>query len=270
MYDPVYVKKKKRRKIVAIVAGISTVVVTTFSIVAFLGRFVGTFTVSLDTGKVKLALSTHSNFRNQTSFLRVDELPAFNETTYSYLHTTIGDATIDNEDTDYKIGTATTYPNGSIKSLSFFKYTFYVKNVGKVPARYTFAINILDSKANEEGRTLDDTIRVMIYDNVESNDHSCKIYAKRSSQPTHFIDGEPRYESPIASADVNDPEFAGYAEMFRSNTVIAYYNVGRIGVGELRRYTVATWLEGYASDDHSEAPVGANMKLGVEINAYEV
>ena len=45
------------------------------------------------------------------------------------------------------------------------KYTFYVCNVGRIPAKYDFKVNIENSVASEDGRFLDDTLRVMIYEN---------------------------------------------------------------------------------------------------------
>jgi len=46
--------------------------------------------------------------------------------------------------------------------------------------------------------------------------------------------------------------------------------IPQIDVGEMRRYTIVTWLEGFRSDNTKPAPAGASIKLGVEINAYEI
>ena len=270
MYELEYVKKRKRRKRAAIIGGISVVVVSTLSIVAFLGRFVGTFTVSLDTGNVKLALSQKSDFANSTSFLRVDELPIFNECTYSYLTDVIGSSQIDNEETNLKVGATSLNDDGSIRSLLFFKYTFYVKNVGNSPARYTFSLNILDSKEGNDGRKLDDTLRVMLYENSDLSKHESKVYAKKSNKKTHEDEeGNPRYEAPIAG-DIGTPEFVGWSEPFKNSSVVTSFTVNHFAIGDIRRYTIATWLEGEASDSGRDAPTGANIKLGVEINAYEI
>ena len=85
MYELEYVRKRKRKKIAAIVAGISTIVISALIIVSFLGRFVGTFTVSLDTGNVELTLGDSYSFEKQTSYLRIDELPSLEETYYAAL-----------------------------------------------------------------------------------------------------------------------------------------------------------------------------------------
>ena len=276
MYELEYVRKRKRKKRVAIIAGISTTVITALCIVAFLGRYVGTFTVSLDNGKVTLALSRTKSFESSTSFLRVDDLPTFQEFTYQSFESPSrgrSHAAIDSELSDIDIGVAAYKDDGSIRSLDFFKYTFYVKNVGDTPAQYDFSINILESNPATDGRYLDDDLRVMLYDNKEDDEHEKTVYAKRSREPHYDEHGELDYRAPISISEyeaTEDNPFQGYAEMFSSTTLIMKRKVSGFEVGEVRRYTVAFWLEGYSSDSNKPAPEGATIKLGVEINAYEI
>ena len=66
--------------------------------------------------------------------------------------------------------------------------------------------------------------------------------------------------------------FPGYVDdTFVSGEVVAKYNRIEIDINEVTRYTLVTWLEGYMSGTEVEenAPLGATIKLGVEINAYE-
>ena len=272
MYELGYVKKRKRRRIVLLVGGVSTVVVSTLSTVAFLGRFVGTFSVSLDTGNVGLSLSRDEAFTDPTSFLRIDALPEFQEYTYRDFRN-IGDDVIDSEKSDLNIAASAFNDDGTIKNLNFFKYTFYIKNVGDVPCRYDFSLNIVESKASEDGRTLDDTIRFMVYDNNISNEHSKTVYAKRSGLPHTNEDGEADYRAPISVSESESSDeypFEGYAEMFKSSDVVTNFSVNNFGIGEIRRYTLVYWLEGFQSDPNKTAPKGATIKLGVEINGYEI
>ena len=271
MYELQYVKKRKRRKWVAIGGGISLIGVSALAIVAFLGRFVGTFTVSLNTGNVELALSDSSSFARKESYLRINDIPNFHEFTYSSLPKS---EVLDSETTDYLTG-ATYKPDGGVDALDYFKYTFYVKNVGKTAASYSLKINITDNKAGEGSRTLDDTLRVMLYENrADSEEHEFKVYAKRAA--THHFDenGEVNFQEPISVSEENatpyEP-FVGYAEEFESSNVITTISVTNFAVGEIRRYTLVNWLEGYdlQSNNLEEAPKGARIKLGVEINAYE-
>ena len=273
MYELKYVKKKTRNKFIVIGAGVSTIVVTTFAIIAFLGRFVGTFTVSLNTGDVSLALSTSQEFVEQSSFLRVDSLPDFQERTYSQLPD--ADA-LDSEHTSYLDWANKKSDNVTISSIPFFKYTFFVKNVGGVPAGYTMKIRILDSKAANDGRKIEDTLRVMLYDNDgSSTEHNKEIYAKRS--PNHHLDEDGNVS--FAEAITVDPSradeftpFLGYAKEFESDSIITTISTEEpFETGDIKRYTLVTWLEGFdlQSDNFKKAPKGANLRLGVEINAYE-
>ena len=271
MYELEYVRRRKRRKRAVIIGGISTVVVSTLSIIAFLGRFVGTFTVSLDTGNVKLALSEKSTFANPSAFLRVNSIASFGEYTYHSIEKFTHEA-IDSEDSSVDLGANYKLDGVTVESLNFLKYTFYVKNVGSTVASYKFTLNLVESKPASDGRTLDDTLRVMIYENIASNEHNHTVYGKRLSQP-RIVDGNPDYRPPISINEEQAPmagyEFPGYAEIFQSQTVITSFMVPQIDAGEMRRYTIVTWLEGFRSDPET-APVGATIKLGVEINAYEI
>lgn len=251
--------------------GISTAVVSSLSIIAFLGRYVGTFSVSLDTGNVGLTLSRDNAFTVPTSFLKAEALPEFQEYTYRDFRK-IGDDQIDSDATDINLGATAYNDDGTIKNLNFFKYTFFIKNIGDVPCRYDFSLNIVESKPSEDGRYLDDTIRFMLYSN-EDTDHNKTVYAKRSTIPHVGEDGEADYRAPISVREEESSQeypFEGYAEMFKSSNVVTSFSVENFEIGEIRRYTLVYWLEGFGSDNNEEAPKGATIKLGVEINGYEI
>ena len=267
MYELEYVKKRKRRKVALLVGGVSTVVVTSLAIVSFLGRFVGTFTVSLETRNVDLTLSEKSDFANRSSFLRVNNVSSFQEFTYSDFEE-FGDEIIDSEQSDVLLGANYASGSNEVESLNFFKYTFYVRNVGKEPAKYDFNLNILENVQSKDGRSLDDTMRVMVYTNGDK-----KVYAKPESVPHIGPDGNPDYRSPI-SIDEKDATpaypFMGYADPFTSSEVVTTISGIQLDIGETKRYTIVTWLEGFQSSNYQTAPEGATIKLGVEINAYEI
>ena len=252
MYELEYVKRRKKKRRAAIIGGIGTIGVATFCIVAFLGRYVGTFTVSLEAKNVDLTLSENSSFENPSSFLRVNELPAFQEFTYRNFSKFGGGEKLDNEETSEFYGA-----NPDNETLNFFKYTFFIKNVGMTPAKYNLSLMVKESVAASDGRTLDDTLRVMVYDNGEST-----VYAKgnlNSPAPISVSEGEATEEYP----------FEGYATNFASSKEIMGQSGVSLNVGEVRRYTIVTWLEGFRSSSLQTAPKGATIKLGVEINAYE-
>ncbi len=274
MVELAYVKKRKRRKLVAILSGIASLAIAVFIIVAFLGRFVGTFTVALDSGDVKLSLAEKSSFEEATSYIKFDQLPSFDLTTFTNLPEA---STIDNEQSDYLYGAV---PDGKGNSvLRYFKSTFYVKNTGEITADYDLKINITK---NEPGTTakggliyLDTILRVMVYENnADTDEHNYSVYAhKRRTPNTSTVEADifKEYTSYSDESELREygEDLPFLAEMFETdNTVVTLSNIG-FTKGETKRYTIVTWLEGEDIDAQGNPPKGGNLKLGVTINAYE-
>ena len=264
MYALELVKRRKRRIIAAIVGGIGTTGVATLSIAAFLGHNVGSFTVALESKNAELTLSEKSSFENRSSFLRVGDVPGFQENTYSKIKA-LGDDVIDNEENSYELGVKTN-ANGK-QFTEFLKYTFFLKNVGQDPAVFDLSLQIKDVVATSNGQTLEDSFRVMVYDNGVPD-----VYAKRLQVPHLDDKGNPDYRAPISVNEEDASEdfpFEGYAKMFKSSTEVMSQKAQSLEVNEVRKYTVVTWLEGFQSSGDADTLKGASIKLGVEINAYE-
>ena len=252
----------------AIAGFISATVVTAFAIIAFLGRFVGTFTVSLEARNVDVALAEKETAATYTSFLRVNEMAPFHEYTYSSFDRKYGDSRIDTDETTYALGAVfDDVDTEKIESFNFFKYTFFVSNVGTSPALFDLSLNITDNVLSEDGRSLLNTMRVMLYEEGVKT-----VYAVADTKPHIDETGASDYRSPISvseqEATAANP-FQGYAEMFESEKVITSFTGAKLGIGEAKRYTVVTWLEGFRTSPDQTAPIGAKIQLGVEINAYE-
>lgn len=268
MYELEYVKRRKRKIRTAVIGGICFTIVATLAIIAFLGRFTGTFTVSLKSRNVNLALSETADSESYSSYLRVNVSAPFHEFTYSTFRKKYGDALIDSDQTDYTLGAVMSDPEEKIvESFDFFKYTFFVENVGASPAKYDLALNITDNVLSDDGKSLVNTMRVMVYeDGVKT------VYAVADTKPHVDEYGNSDYRSPIsvskAEADAVNP-FEGYAEMFASEYTIALYEGKDVHIGESKRYTVVAWLEGFRTSPDQPLPEGAKIQLGVEINAYE-
>ena len=274
MVDLAYVKKRRTRRAVAILAGATSLAVAVFVITAFLGQFTGTFTVALDSGDVKLSLSEKSSFDNATSYIKFDELPSFDLTTF----TNLPDASeIDNEQSDYLFGAI---PDGKGNSvLKYFKTTFYVKNTGEVTADYDVKVNITK---NDPGTTskggivyLDTILRVMVYENDATTDeHNYSVYARKRSTPNSSDVEADIFKEYTSYSNVNDLRKYGddlpfLAEMFETDNTVATLSTKGFAKGETKRYTIVTWLEGEDIDAQGNPPKGGNLKLGVTINAYE-
>ena len=165
MVEQRYVKKRKRRKLVAFFSSVATLGMGALVLVSFLGNYSGSFTVSLNKGNVKISLSDRQNFGdgegegesgNVGSFLKVDDLKPFDQMTFLSLPR---HELIDNQDTTYLMG------ENSSKTLNFFKYTFFVKNMGSISADYNLTVKITDSIPSVEGIRLDSMLRVMLFAN---------------------------------------------------------------------------------------------------------
>lgn len=272
MYENPYVKNHKKRKLASFVGGVSALGITALSIVAFLGRFVGTYTVTLNSGHVKLAISQDKDFEKPTSFLMVESLPKYEE--YTYSHIKADEANIDSDATDYLYGNNKV--DGEIFSLNFFKYTFYVKNIGPITASYQFKIRILESNPSTDGRRVEETLRVALYENyLGSDEHKSTVYAQASKEGKTDEEGKQTFNEYISvSPDKQDPKvnpYYGFAEKFISDDTICTHEVRSFIKESVMRYTMVCWLEGQdpQSNESLGAPVGASIKLGVEINAYE-
>ena len=268
-----YVKKRKRRKLVAIITALASATVGVFVLVAFLGRFVGTFTVALDSGDVKLSLSEKSSFDSPTSYIKLDSLPAFDLCSFTSLPSA---DELDNEDSTYMMGTVT--DSHGNQSMKYFKYTFFVRNGGSIAADYDLKVNLTKNVPSADGRYLDTLLRVLVYENdVNSDKHSCTVYALKSDTPNDTFGYEEEektfkeyisYNTP-AKAEAHNDVFPGFAEMFESDSVIATLPVRNFQQGDAKRYTLVAWLEGEDQQAEGNPPEGGNLKLGVTINAYE-
>ncbi len=276
MYDLLFVRKRRRRRIAALISLISAIGISSLVLISFLGRTVGTFTVSLTNTTVRLALSEKQDFNESTTFLRIEKLYRFEEFSYENLPRS---EVLDNEDKKTLDPTILHQnPDTGEVSMDYFKYTFYVKNVGSKAAQYNMSITIDDKNKSDDGteRTLDDTLRVMVYENdphssVSSDPH---IYAKAAAVQNIDKDGKPTYRElvycPYRGFDKEDDEHP-LAETFYSSQTVAKWEVPNFKYNDIRRYTLVIWLEG--SDPQSEnsklSPDGASIKLGVKITAYE-
>lgn len=288
MYDLILVRRRRRRRIAALVSLICSIGVTALIIVSFLGQYTGTFTVSLTNSSVRLSLSEKESFENPRTYLRIDQLNLFEE--YTYVN--IRNKDLDDENKDYTVGEETVEirdkdgnVTGEKKVLSYFKYTFYVGNIGSKTAQYNMKINLIECTQSTDGtgRTLDDTLRVMVYENDvdDTNNtgvHNLDVYAKESTRRGNVDkDGNGTYREFISTSPVRTTE--GFVEdenhplaiSFESDKTIKTYSRGGFHAGQIRRYTLVSWLEGEDQDSGNKtgAPVGATLKLGVEITAYE-
>lgn len=276
MYDRQFIKKRRRRRIAAIVACASAMMITSLVIVSMLGRFTGTFTVSLKNSEVRLSLSKTKDFGTPSTFLRIDKLQSFEETTYKNLP---GDDVLDNEQTPATYGVNKDPETGDEVSMNYFKYTFYIRNSGEKTAQFNMSINFEDRSKSDDGseRMLDDTLRVMLYENDvidgQEDTHTKYIYAKESAEYNIDMEGNKVLKEFVSSYPYENKEDKNHPlvdESFVSGSTVAKISAKNFKKGDIKRYTLVVWLEGEdpQSTNDKESPVGASLKLGIQVTAY--
>lgn len=274
MVELEYVKRRKRKKIVAIVSAASSVVLIAFIIISFLGSKVGSFTVNLKNTDVKLSLATHEDFRDKTSYLRVEDIATLDCYCYQNFKNSEGQidySEIDNENTSY-LDWAIKHPEtGSIIAAPFFKYTFFIGNDGTSTANYSMTLNITSNTADPQThKYIDEILRVIL---IEDGSDRGVVYAKKSDDGTHYdptilprVDTD--YEYVCGHAENYPQKWEGLAQPFLSETVLFDYIVTNFNPGEHHRYTLLYWLEGDDPECTGQKPLGSKIRLGVDIKGY--
>lgn len=268
MVELVYVKKRKRKKAARIIAAIGFIGLAILILVSFLGRYTGSYTVSLDSGEVQLTLTPKKLSDDHTSYMRVDSLPAFDLQSFGKLP---DGNELDNEETTYEMGIEN-HKSGD-RIMYFFKHTFFVKNLGNVASSFNLSVNITKNEPSSDGRYLDTILRVMIFDNsADSDSHNYEVYAKKSETPNKTgVGDETTYDEYLSIPyDPSDSTSkAVFATPFKDKDTIATIENKRLESGDLERYTIVAWLEGFDQQAKGVPPEGGVIKLGVTINAYE-
>ncbi len=284
MYDQLFVKKRKRRRIAALVALFSSIGVASLVTISFLGRTVGTFTVALKNSEVRLGLCEEKDATTFSTYLRVNSSSNYIEHSYDFFKDQLDVLDQENKVTPVTYGEKDqpyTDKDGNLKKgkcLEFFKYTFYIKNIGSKTAAYELKINISDRTRSDDntGRSLDDTLRVMVFENKSGSDeHEHKIYAKKPVANNYDIDGnETPREFIVYDETKPNRETENYRlvdESFASGDTVVQYDMSNFIKNDMMRYTIVFWLEGGDPQSLPDAdyPEGATLKLGVDITAHE-
>jgi len=266
-----YVNRIKRRRFAALISAIGAVVTSVFVIVSFLGQRTGSFTIKIENSDVNLTMSTTSDFAEPTSFYRVDDLKKMNLYCYDDFSDGNGNidfSNIDNELTNYKLGSVTNPLSGEITSYDFFKFTIFVKNIGVNSALYDLKINIISNTGDSETqKQIDDYLRAVVIENG-----SARVFAKRSNDATHYSSDNPEAKSSleyICCGPSYPQRNYGLAEEFKNESSICHIQNKVLEINDVVRYTFLFWLEGDDAEATGSASKECKLRLGVEIKAYE-
>jgi len=260
------------------------------SLVAFLGRYVGQFTVSLDSGDVALALATKADYSDATTYLRIGTIPKFEEFSYSYLPmddlASFTSSTLDSESTDYLSGANYNKDNSAVESLNYFKYTFYLRNTGNYSADYTFRLNFTDNRLSSSGDNILDSMRIMLFstdvteDSSSASTTSATVYARKSKTAKTIVDSttnetittDQEYISITPEEATETSPCYGLATNFVSDDEAFEFTVNEFERGKTTRYTIVTWLEGFDPEVDGIAATrlaDSSVKMGVSIDATQ-
>ena len=207
-----YINRKKRNRRVAIISGISSLVLTVFIIIAFCMLTIDRFTITT-TNDPELCLTVDENKTQLTTQLIAPPLLKASDTQYSDVIKSL-DEGVGSKNTDY-----------------YFAYSFYLGGRSKkdTTINYNLAMSL-----NKYSNNLEDAIRVMIIRNGVK-----EVYAKPNA------DGSKR---PIYEGKEHDsiPTVIDYTEPFRNNKyiIVESYNVKP---GEFDKYTIVIWIDGWES-----------------------
>ena len=279
MVDLLYVRRIRRKRIAAFLSIGATAGLVTFGIISFLGRSVGTFSIVLQKSNVAVSLCEQSNFEKPSSYLNVPNLPDITVWTYRSLVET-GDDKLDNEENTWVGYGAYKNNEGEIVGLNYFKYTFFIKNTGLITAAYDISLNITDitTPKNSANHTLDDILRVMVYENdgYDSSNHQNKRIFAKTSRGVNYVDDqetEITHQEYISGDRTDVHNNFGFAEEFETISskggIIMSSSVKNFKMDAMIRYTIVYWLEGADPECQNVDPEGCSIKLGVTIKAYE-
>lgn len=250
MVDLNYIRKRKIRRIIAIVGSISAAAVAAIMAVALLGTRAAPLTVKLANSGASLALFK-SDFDNEhKSFLLAGDTKPYTDVTEPRLNSYQSLLDIDD---------SKSIETSDGQSIQFFQYTFYLTNAGDNSAQYSLSLNI--SYPSKSSFDLADVLRVRFYEN-DANDkesHNYRTFAKHGKFNQETGDYDPER---IAGSGTE------FAEKFESASNAFTHTVESFAPGASVRYTFVLWLEGEDPDCTGKAPLDSSIALGVNISAH--
>lgn len=274
--DLEYVKRRKRKKLASLIALVGGAGLAVYIILAFIGKTIGTFSIQLENDSVILGLAKNQNDfsgknNNTTTFLRMNNMPKIESWCYTdFARNDLTESRIHNEETDLNIAKV----QGKTNTVYFFKYTFYVVNLGNTYATYDLRVRITENNKPENydsgAATLDNYLRVAIYSTYDIGTVNEKTdvdyYAKMAE------DGDPQYDKSGKLTklehigDSNTP-YVDYA--FEDEEVICNRHEPMFSSKQYRMYTLVFWYENFDPQHGPVVPKNGSLKLGVDIKAYE-
>lgn len=214
------------------------------------GDKVGNFVVILKEDKVKIAACLTKDFENdKTSRFEVPGIEYLSDTTFQDLPDSLPhDVGIKNDE-----------------KSKYIAFSFYLLNLTDRAIGYDISIEIVDELAGKNGNSKpSDALRILILEeremdeNLEGNKNlktDGTVYARKEDSQEGIDELKAAKYSPDKVVD------------FAEDSVIVNQKEIPFELGEVKKYTVAIWLEGYDISCKDEL-IGGRLKMKMNFNAY--
>jgi len=188
----------------------------------------GDFTVTMDKDafNMGITLCETKDFTISSRFLAGEKCENMGDCTLSWLPQDVDD-----------IDGSHNRSNGK----EFLAYTFYVKNAGEKDVKYTTDIVIESVSLG-----VDEAVRLMVFKNGEPT-----IYAKPKKGTTNM------FENNNGTYDID--------KLFVSSTKMMEETTEEFKVGDIDKYTIVIWLEGWDQECVDDI-LGGDIKLAMNFN----
>lgn len=231
----------KFNKIAKIAAAISVFIVTVMASFTFIGANGANFVVKFDGDDgLGLALFNNEAMDNPLSRLSYPTLIDQKDVSLSWIPENIEEGLGDKSDRNRSW---------------YFAFSFLLRNESTVPADISLEIN-----ANKVKQNVDSAVRLALYRNVVGSDEPSerRIFAKPQES------GE-NVGKPEITKDYNG-NILYETEPFLSPTKICSLRYDRLKIGEVNKFTVLIWIEGYDPECKDELKGGTmSMDMSIKI-----
>lgn len=231
----------KFNRIAKIAAAISVFIVTVMASFTFIGANGANFVVKFDGDDgLGLALFNNEAMDNPLSRLSYPTLIDQKDVSLSWIPENIEEGLGDKSDRNRSW---------------YFAFSFLLRNESTVPADISLEIN-----ANKVKQNVDSAVRLALYRNVVGSDEPSerRIFAKPQES------GE-NVGKPEITKDYNG-NILYETEPFLSPTKICSLRYDRLKIGEVNKFTVLIWIEGYDPECKDELKGGTmSMDMSIKI-----
>lgn len=262
-----YSKKQLFRKRVSKIIAITGSIILLVMALSYYGQHTGSFVISMKNAdrKAGLALVDTDDFADTKARITATPLSNAIDTEYEAIPFSTLDETVGSHN----------YKDPSSQYDKYFAYTFYLLNQGEETVDYIASFTI-----DNVTRNLDSILRICIIEgNVDAyaETRTETVYAKAREDEGHEGEPEPIVgstgETPLKNLGYHLPEGSennldvlsslGLTTPFASDNKVFQTTNHDFKVGQMKKYTVVMWLDGWDAQSSNKLLNGA-LKLSLQ------